>query len=350
MEWEKEIQSLRMERQFLLSPADEEEYRLLFRDLQPGLSVYWQGFGQPPCLSYRAAFDDLAFNRERQGKRELIKGRFVNGNLGWIESDDLALFAGLYRKPLEDFSGRQSRILELLRRSGPLNIQQIKEETGLLVKEITPVLHRLQEAFLVYEDQYDGEWDRGWYCFEEFFPDADLTKYSRLSALSCLLQRFAYRFVWFDLAMARAFYRVKERDLKEALEGLVKDGILVAKDGGFLLREDVSLLSSYSPKPLSFICILHRNDPLYRAFEPSLKAFIEPMSEGLSYDHEPLQYLFIDGRFCGAVLGHFRNGPYDLNDVVLDLPDAQTRREEIIAAVCATNPGRSPIRFMGELL
>jgi hypothetical protein len=34
-----------------------------------------------------------------------------------------------------------------------LTIQQIKEDTGLLVKEITPVLHRLQEAFLVYEDQ-----------------------------------------------------------------------------------------------------------------------------------------------------------------------------------------------------
>ena len=35
----------------------------------------------------------------------------------------------------------------------------------MLVKEITPVLHRLQEAFLVYEDQYDGEWDRSWYRF-----------------------------------------------------------------------------------------------------------------------------------------------------------------------------------------
>ena len=40
----------------------------------------------------------------------------------------------------------------------------------MLVKEITPVLHRLQEAFLVYEDQYDGEWDRSWYRFEEMFP------------------------------------------------------------------------------------------------------------------------------------------------------------------------------------
>lgn len=43
----------------------------------------------------------------------------------------------------------------------------------MLVKEITPVLHRLQEAFLVYEDQYDGEWDRSWYRFEEMFPETN---------------------------------------------------------------------------------------------------------------------------------------------------------------------------------
>ena len=50
-------------------------------------------------------------------------------------------------------------------------MKQLKEESGLLVKEITPALHRLQEAFLIYEDQYDGEWDRGWYRFGEFFSD-----------------------------------------------------------------------------------------------------------------------------------------------------------------------------------
>ena len=90
-----------MERQFLTKEANEDEYIELYRDMQPGLNVYWNGFGQPPVVSFRAAFDDMDFNRERQMKRELVK-------------------------------------------------------------EITPVLHRLQEAFLIYEDQYDGEWDRGW--------------------------------------------------------------------------------------------------------------------------------------------------------------------------------------------
>ena len=47
----------------------------------------------------------------------------------------------------------------------------MKRMTGLLVKQITPALHRLQEAFLVFEDQFDGEWDRGWYLFDEMFPE-----------------------------------------------------------------------------------------------------------------------------------------------------------------------------------
>jgi hypothetical protein len=37
---------------------------------------------------------------------------------------------------------------------GGLTPQQIKEETGLLNQEIMPALHRLQEAFVVYEDRW----------------------------------------------------------------------------------------------------------------------------------------------------------------------------------------------------
>ena len=76
MEKEKNI-SLRMERQHLLHKADEQEYISLYRDLQPGVNVYWNGFGQPPVLSYRVAFDDMEFNRVRQRERKLVKGRFV---------------------------------------------------------------------------------------------------------------------------------------------------------------------------------------------------------------------------------------------------------------------------------
>jgi hypothetical protein len=115
---------------------------------------------------------------------------------------DEELFACLYRKPLDTERGRsapterQTQLMELLEREGPMNIGLIKELTELLVKEITPALHRLQEAFLIYEDQNEGQDGRAWYRFGEMFPNVNLQKHSRIDALKVLLRRFAYRMVW----------------------------------------------------------------------------------------------------------------------------------------------------------
>lgn len=342
--------SLRMERQCLINKADEAAYIKLYRDMQPGQNVYWDGFGDPPSLSFRAGFDDIEFNRDRQLKRKLIKGRFAGGNLGWIESSDVELFMALYRKPLTKPTMEQQLVLELIETAGPFNIQQIKEETGLLVKQITPILHRLQEAFLVYEDQYDGEWDRGWYRFDEMFPEIKTDRYTRTEALKIVLQRFAYRIVWFDVAMAKSFYRLPEKEIKPAVSELVAEGVLVAFESGYMLKSDAEQLTSYEPKPMRFVYAIHRNDFLYKAHEHILKEMAKKLTEGLAYDHEPLQYLLVDGEFHGASVGHFRYGPYDLNDIVCDLPDAQNRKDEMIEAIRAVNFGKEPARFMGNQL
>ena len=344
------ILSLRMERQCLTAKADEKAYETLYRDLQPGQNVYWAGFGQPPVLSFRAGFDDLEFNRLRQQRHELLKGRFAGGNLGWIDARDLELFAALYRKPLLTFTPIQEALFTLLRREGPLNIQQMKEETGLLVKEITPALHRLQEAFLVYEDQYDGGWDRGWVIFEEMFPEARLERYTRAQALKLILKRFGYRMVFFDCRMARDFYRLPLKEICGAVQELLAEGFLTEEGDGYLLSEDLPLVRKESPPPRHPVYAVHRNDILYKAQESRLKERFLPLCGTLPYDHEPLQYLLIGGEFHGAVVGRFRNGPYDLNDVVCDLPDGAALEREILKAVRKANSGRSPARFLGRLL
>ncbi len=344
------ITSLRMERQHLLTKAGETEYISLYRDTQPGQNVYWHGFGEPPVLSFRAAFDDMEYNRNRQMRRELVKGRFAGGNLGWVMSEDMELFASLYRKSLTRPTPEQTEILTLIENAGPFNIQQLKEETGLLVKQITPILHRLQEAFLIYEDQYDGEWDRGWYRFAEMFPEGNVERYSRGEALKILLQRFAYRTVWFDTAMAKAFYRVPEKEIRIAAAQLAAEGVLISRESGYLGKDDAALLENYEPRSIRSVYALHRNDFLYRIQEPALKQMVKSLTEGLPYDCEPLQYLLIDGQIRGAAVGHFRYGPYDLNDIVCDLPEAEKRREEILEAVLAVNPGGEIKRFLGREL
>ncbi|WP_019850475.1 hypothetical protein [Desulfitobacterium sp. PCE1] len=342
------IRALRMERQFLSYKASEEEYISLYRDAQPGQSIYWNGFGDPPSLTFRADFDDIEFNRKRQSTRKLIKGRFAGGNLGWIMVEDLELFAALYRKPLDKPSERQHVLLDLIKREGPLTIQQMKEFTGMLVKEITPALHRLQEAFLIYEDQYDGEWDRSWYKFTEMFPNADLARYSRQESLKILLQRFAYRHVLFDGDMVKSFYKLPGKEIKKAIEGMLADGIFIEMENSYLLKSDWALLQTYAKETPKFVLAMHRNDFLVKSNEHRLKEqFKHP-------EHETLQYLLIDGEFRGASVGHFKNGPYVLEDIILDLPKAEitARKNEILEAVYTVNFGRNnPIkRYNGENL
>lgn len=117
-----------------------------------------------------------------------------------------------------------------------------------------------------------------------------------------------------------------------------------------MLKSDAELLVNYEPKTLNFVYAIHRNDFIYKAHEHILKERAREWTEGLEYDHEPLQYLLIDGEFQGASVGHFRNGPYDLNDIVCDLPDAESRKEEIVEAIRAVNYGKTPKRFMGKEL
>jgi len=74
---ERHITALRMERQHLTRKANEAEYIGLYRDTQPGQNVYWNGFADPLSLTYRADFNDIEFNRERQRKHNLIKGRII---------------------------------------------------------------------------------------------------------------------------------------------------------------------------------------------------------------------------------------------------------------------------------
>lgn len=335
---QKKANALCIERQYLTRKANENEYINLYRDLQPGLNVYWNGFGDPPSLTYRADFNDIEFNRERQRKHKLIKGRFCGGNLGWIMPEDLELFTAVFIKPLENPNTRQIALLELIERE-PLTIHQMKEETGMLVKEITPVLHRLQEAFLIYEDQFDGEWDRGWHKFSDMHPDVNLKKYTRHEAIKILIQRFAYRLVCFDAKMVKSYYKLPDKEIKAAVSALVDDGVFIENENGYILREDFEMLNNYAAEPIKFVYAMHRNDVLVKSNEHWLK-------EKFNHSYpDTLYYMLIDGVFCGTVVGKFRYTP-EVEDVMLELSkdEAALRKDEILNAVHYLCGKNNPIK------
>ena len=283
------VTALRMRRHCLTRRAGAAEYDALYRDLSPGLNVHWHGFGQPPCLVERADFDDVEYNGRRQRQRILVKGRFQNGNIGFVEAAQMELFAGLYRRPYKP-TEHSELLRELIGREGPLNIEAMKRMTGLLVKQITPALH--------------------------------------LTA-----------------ADAKDFYGLPARDVAAAMEELARQGILVRWREGYLPAQDVPLLQAQAFEPLRGVLALHRNDPLVRCGESARKERYKSPEKG----SEVTQYLLVDGVIRGAVMGHFRYGPYDLHAVWLELPEqeAAVRRDEILRAVYAVNgPREEPPPFV----
>jgi hypothetical protein len=320
--------SLRFERQHFLRPADVIQYNRYFRDVSPVNTVGWCEPGRPPEMPPHASFDDAAYNFLLRSDRKILKGRF-GGRVGYVTADDLQLFSCLYRRPIDRMTAIQHEFFELLRTEGPLNIGTIKEITGIAAKRITPVLHRLQEAFLLFEDQADNEGDRAWYIFEDEFPHIDLNMYTQIEALKIILPRFARRAVFFTCENAKRFYALPAKNISCAINCLVGEGTLVQAEldgtSGYVLKDDLYILTENTlpPVPPSVIAV-QRNDFIARCSD------YNPGS-----DWDTLYYLLIDGDIAGAVCGRFRFGPHDIEDIVLNLPDGECmrRKNEILDAV-----------------
>lgn len=329
------VTALRMERQHLYHPVPEEEYDALFREMSPVPTEYWCAPGSPPSLPGHVDFDDGNYNFRRRSRREIRKGRFAAEGIAYAAEEDWELFACLYRKEIKNLSFLQQKLLELLKQEGPMNIGLIKEFSGLLVKEITPALHKLQSAFLVYEDQQDSEGDRGWYLFETEFPDVDLCRYTRQEALQHVLPRFARLSVFFSLEMAHSFFRLPAKELNAAIAALEKEKILepaeLEGEKGWILSGDREFLEAPGMQsPPNGVLLLQRNDFWAKTNEFRLK-------EEFSSQWDVLCWVMIDGSFRGAVTGKFRFGPHQVEEVILGPceKEALSRQEEILSAVAA---------------
>lgn len=132
----------------------------LVQSLQPLSTGAHERPGSLPRLLHRTAFDDARATARLRRRRELVKGRFQGGGIGYVLAGDPGLYAYAFRRNLATPNSVQASVLDAVQRAGPLTPRQIKEETGLLNKQIMPALHRLQTAWLVYEDQVDDGWDR----------------------------------------------------------------------------------------------------------------------------------------------------------------------------------------------
>lgn len=305
------IRNERLRRQGLIHPFDKAAYERFFRDVSPVMTRYWTMPGDPPLLTLRADFDERRHNESLRSNRTIVKGRFVKGNVGYVYADELGHFKALYQKRIERIGGLEHQLLELLRHEEALSIGQIKDITGLLAKDIAPMLHRLQEAFLVYEDQRDGDWERRFFLFESEFPEASEDETSFEDALDQAVKQTLRRLVEADEAMILALLGIAKTSLKDALERLLAQVAIVRSDDGYLLSEDRHFMEEIESPIRSTLC-LHRNDPLVRSHQPLFAK--RKKIEGA----DCLYHILLDGAFVGYVRGHFKNGPFVFEAFVVD--------------------------------
>jgi hypothetical protein len=340
----------RLGRQHLSKPiASVAEYETLFRALQPVAPIGYSYPGSPPRLVHRTRFDDAAEANRLRAERALVKGRFLGGRVGYVHADDLQVYATAFQRPLTVLTEEQETVLNAVRTLGPITPRQLKDETGLLNKHLMPVLHRLQEAFLVYEDQPDENWERGWYAFDREWPMVDLNVQSWEDATRIALRRFFRAQVFATLEQLRDWSGLPAKPLAGLVAAMESDGELLPVEvetygAGWIGADDAGLKSA--PTRLRTggqvalaTFMLDTGDILVRSHISVLKRKFA--------GQEVLQYLLIDGDFQGAVLGHWRIGPHDVEDIVLDLSDAECdrRQDEILHAVATTyHPPRAHIR------
>ena len=338
----------RMKRHRLLTPVDsEEDYLELLRQLQPVNPIFYTCPGDPPSLYPRAAFNDQLVTRKLKARQVLTKGRYLGGGVGYVLADELELFANAFCKPLTGLSPEGQQILDVIKGAGPLSAGLIKEETGFLSKEIMPVLHKLQRAFIVYEDQTDSDDERPWELFERVWPEVRIGAEHKLVAVKSIVSRFIKINVFLSLGQLKSWSRLPVRLLKEAIQELTEEQRIetMSVEGlgkGYVRPADISLAPA---APTPSVLMMHKADPIVRMHLDDLKK---------EFDGEVLQYLLIDGEFKGAAMGHMRIGPHDVDDVELHMARNEcTSRQDKILSVIAENysPPRSRIRrYCGQRL
>jgi len=203
------VRYLMLKRQHFIEKADEAEYEKLFRFLSPVHTKFWIVPGSPPVIEHRTRTNDFALNSNLRKNRKILKGRFQGGLVGYVYDDELPLYMAVYKKSLKGLSEIDEAVLGTIKDEGPMNIRLIKEITGLLSKQIAASLQKMQKAFIVYEDQVDGERDRAWYILEEEFSTEDLSKYDFDFAIEEIIYRFSFMNVFVDEVMIKSFTRLK---------------------------------------------------------------------------------------------------------------------------------------------
>lgn len=342
----------RLLRQGLAIPLQSPDaYVSLFRRLQPVATSWNSRPGSPPRLFDRTLFDDGVAAERLRAKQQLIKGRFLGNTVTYVYKDDLRLYANGCRVPLRAFDPEDLRVFEALQHCGPMTAAQVREETGLDRNRAGRALQRLQRAFLVLEDQVDGDWDTGWHVLSDAHPEVDTEDARRDADATEVVAIFLRSMLGATMQMIRdwsGFSTARVRRLMHAAASAGKFVQVEVDEGDAIWIDADDSVQDYHPAQTArkSTLVIHRNDGIARAFLSSLKKKYT--------GRKVLHYLMVDGELRGTVEGEWGISDYDVEDIRVDLPADQCaeRRDDILRAVAQRYPlpKHRILRFCGKAL
>lgn len=310
-----------------VSTEDYDSYVNLFRCLQPVSPKFFTRPGDPPSLVHRTSTNDMPFAEQLRKDHKIIKARFNGGRVGYVWHEDLKLYAQGFMKLLKTITPLQEELLDYIREASGVMKEQIREDLPFIGRKLSPTLKRLQEAFLVYEDQQDGDWDTAWFNFQEEWFELDQDVDISLQAKKTIVRKFIEVYYFASFENIKSWSAFSNKDIKTIIQELLKEKVIleVTIDDalGYMIADDDYKKVEMKP----FVRMLDQSDFCVRAELLTLKEIFS--------EYEVLQYLLIDGSIKGAVCGHWRIGPHDIDDIVLLIHDDEimNRKEEIIKAV-----------------
>ncbi len=349
MNWNN-IFNLRMERLGFTNPAESEaEYDDIFRRLQPVSTEYFTEPGRPPAIRDRALFDDVFYNRLLRQNQDIIKARFQGNTISYVLRDEIEMYASAFAKPISKVDETMMELYTVLNQVGPMDKSQLIEELDLKGPVVTKILQKFQRAFRVYELQPDKFGEQVWQTFESEWPEFDIEKYNAVEAKKEVIKRFIENIVVAEFDMISDWSRFSKRETKEVIANLEESGI-IEKIGEsskvfWCLPEDrEEIRNRMMVQIIPSIHVLHKADYLYRAYESKLKVQYK--------GKEILQYILIDGEIKGAVEGHWRIGPHNIENIIVNIPEHEKviRKDEIIAELAKLYhpPYSNILRYDGE--
>lgn len=322
-----------MERLGFTNPAKSEaEYDKIFKRLQPVSTEYFAEPGQPPAIRDRALFDDMSYNRLLRQNQDIIKARFQGNTISYVLRDEFEMYASAFAKPISRTDDIMMELYTVLNQVGPMEKSQIIEELDLKGPMVTKILQKFQKAFMVYELQPDKFGEQVWQTFESEWPEFNIENLDAFEAKKAVIRRFIQNMVVADFDMICNWSRFSKRETKEIIvdleESEVVEKIIEDSESFWYLPEDKgAVLNKMIVHVKPSVHVIHKADYLYRSYESKLKNEYK--------GKEILQYILIDGEIRGAVEGHWRIGPHNIENIIVNISEHEStvRKDEIIAEV-----------------